>query len=228
MSGDLSLREALFSMGEETYKAFHSKLIPNVDSALVIGVRTPKLRALAKEIAGTQQASLFMNALPHTYYEENNLHTLLIEHSMDFDLAIGQVEAFLPYIDNWATCDCLRPKIFKKHRQQLLERIKHWIVSEHPYTIRFGLEMLMVHFLAEDFSPEYLELAVGVHHDAYYVRMMVAWYFATALAEQYDAAVVYLQERRLDRWVHQKTIQKAIESYRISTEQKEYLRTLRD
>lgn len=221
------VREQLFIMADEGHRAFHSKLIPNIDPALIIGVRMPQLRAYAKQFGKTPEARSFLSVLPHTYYEENNLHALLIEQLQAYDQLIAALDAFLPWVDNWATCDLLRPKVLKQHRSGLREQIRLWLASEHPYTVRFALEMLMVHFLEEDFCPEYLSWAAELDREEYYVRMMVAWYFATALAKQYDAALPFLQERRLARWTHNKTIQKAVESYRITEDQKNYLRTLR-
>lgn len=221
------IQEKLFSLADDDYRDFHSRLMPTVDPKLVIGVRVPKIRALAKETEKTQAAKDFIAVLPHKYYEENNLHSCLIAKIKDFDECMTEVERFLPFIDNWATCDMLSPKVFKKHRPELLERIKVWIRSEHTYTIRFGIEMLMSHFLDEDFSEEYPALAASVISDEYYVNMMIAWYFATALAKQYDTVLPYIEEHRLPEWVHRKTIQKAAESFRITDAQKKYLRTLR-
>ena len=192
-----------------------------------MGVRTPKLRAFAKAFAKTDMAEPYLNGLPHYYLEENGLHAFLIENIKDYDGAMARTEEFLPYIDNWATCDSLSPKVFKKHRPELIERIKTWITSERTYTVRYGLGMLMEHFLDEDFQPEQLDLAASVVSGEYYVNMMQAWYFATALAKQYDCAVEYIRERRLQEWVHNKTIQKSVESRRITPERKEYLKSLR-
>ncbi len=227
MSADLSIQERLLEMQDEGYRDFHSKLIPNIDPARVIGVRTPQLRAYAKELHETDAAQTFLSELPHKYYEENNLHAFLIGQMRQPARVFSHLELFLPHIDNWATCDALRPKVFKRCRPELLTHIFIWLESEHTYTVRFALEMLMIHFLDESFEPSFLELAAAVQEEDYYVRMMVAWYFATALAEQYESAVPYLEERRLERWTHNKTIQKAIESYRITPEQKSFLRTLR-
>ena len=221
------IRDDLFGMKDEGYQRFQSKLIPNIDAQLIIGVRTPELRRYSRQLYGTPAADEFLSALPHKYYEENNLHAFLLERIRDYDSLIDAIDAFLPYIDNWATCDGMRPKILKEHRHRLIGRIREWLCSEHPYTIRFGLEMLMLHYLEQDFDPEYPALAAGIMHEDYYVRMMVAWYFATALAFQYDAVIPYLENRVLSDWIHHKTIQKATESYRITPEQKAYLRTLR-
>ena len=209
------------------YQAFQSKLSPTMDPALVIGVRMPALRKLAKELAGTPDAEVFLKELPHRYYEENNLHGLLISALPDYAAAAAALEDFLPHVDNWATCDLLSPRAFRRHPPELPEQIRRWIRDERPYTVRFGLGMLMQFYLDGEFRPAYLDLAAGVRREEYYVRMMAAWYFATALAKQYDAAIPYLEERRLDRWTHNKTIQKAVESFRITPEQKAYLRQLR-
>ncbi len=210
----------LFKMQDPVYKAFQGRLMPTVEPSAIIGVRTPMLRAFAKGLRdGTEP---FLAALPHRYYEENNLHAFLINETADFDRCLGQVEAFLPYVDNWATCDGLRPKCFRKNRERLLPFIRRWMESAEPYTVRFGIEMLMVHFLDEDFFEESLNWVASVRSSEYYVQMMVAWYFATALAKQWDAALPYLE--RLPDWERRKTIQKAVESYRITPTQKDYLK----
>lgn len=201
--------------------------MPTVDPDTVIGVRMPALRKLAKDFAETPEAAEFLQALPHRYYEENNLHGLLISAMRDYGEAVAALDAFLPCVDNWATCDLIRPKVFQKHLPELLEKIEVWLASDRTYTVRFGLEMLMTCYLDDAFCPEYLELAAGVRSGEYYVNMMIAWYFATALAKQYDAALPYLRERRLDPWTHNKAIQKAIESCRVTDEQKVYLRILK-
>ena len=221
------IQNLLFDRQDAAYRDFQSKLMPTVDPELVIGVRMPALRKLAKELAGTQLAEDFLQQLPHRYYEENNLHGLLISAIPDYGAAVAALEAFLPHVDNWATCDLLSPKAFRAHPPELPDQIRRWAADPHPYTVRFGLGMLMSFYLDGEFRPEYLELAAGVRREEYYVRMMVAWYFATALAKQYDTALPYLEQRRLDRWTHNKTIQKAVESYRITPEQKAYLRSLR-
>ena len=213
-------------MQDLKYKAFHTKLIPTVDPDTVIGVRTPQLKAYAKSLKD-KDVSAFLSALPHKYYDENNLHGFLIMNIKDYAVGLAAIKAFLPCVDNWATCDLLRPVSFKSHRAELLEEIKLWLCSEHTYTIRFGLEMLMVHYLDDDFKAEYLEMAAKKRSEEYYVNMMLAWYYATALAKQWDATLPYIENRRLDTWVHNKTIQKAIESYRVTDVQKEYLRTLK-
>lgn len=221
------LREKLFALQDLKYREFNSKLMPTVDPETVIGVRTPDLRKLVKEFAKTPQAVEFMKCLPHEYYEENNVHGFIIETIKDYDEAIAQLEIFLPYIDNWATCDLISPKVFKKHLPELLEKIKEWTKSGETYTVRFGIEMLMSHYLDAEFKAEYLEIPASVKSDEYYVNMMIAWYFATALAKQYDAALPYIENARLDKWTHNKAIQKAVESYRITSEQKAYLKTLK-
>ena len=221
-----SIRNRLYDLQDSKYKDFHCKLIPTVAADTVIGVRTPALKAYAKELRNTE-LSTFLSDLPHQYYDENNLHALLIMGIRDFDTCLAAVKAFLPYVDNWATCDMLRPACFKAHKAELLEEIKAWLASPHTYTLRFSLEMLMLHFLDEDFENEYLEWLAEIRSEWYYVNMMLAWFYATALAKQWDATLPYIEKRRFDKWVHNKTIQKAIESYRVTDEQKAYLRTLR-
>lgn len=222
-----ALRDALFALQDINYKAFHEKLIPTVPPETVIGIRTPVLRRFASDYAKTLDAAEFRASLPHAYYEENNLHAFLIEKIRDFDQVLAALEAFLPYIDNWATCDALAPKVFAKHTDELLPHIESWIASEKTYTVRYGLGTLMRYYLDEHFKPEYLTLAAGVRSEEYYVNMMIAWFFATALAKQYDAALQILSEHRLDVWTHNKAIQKARESYRITDAQKAYLSTLK-
>lgn len=222
------VQERLFGLQDVKYREFSSKLTPTIDTEKVIGIRTPELRKLAREIAKMPESREFLKILPHFYYEENNLHGFLIEQIKDYEECMEEVEVFLPYIDNWATCDLISPKVFKKHLPELLEKIKEWMASEHTYTIRFGIEMLMRYYLEKDsFSEEYLEMVAAIRSEEYYVNMMIAWYFATALAKQYDATIPYMEQRKLDRWTHNKTIQKAVESYRVSDEQKVYLRSLR-
>lgn len=223
----MSIRETLFSLREEKFAAFQAKLIPNVAPERVIGVRTPALRKLAKTLRGNGQAEEFLKALPHEFFEENNLHAFLLCEMKDFEACVQAVEDFLPYVDNWATCDQMSPGVFRKNKQALLPHIRSWIASERCYTRRFGIGMLMSHFLDEDFREEYLSLVSDIRSEEYYVNMMIAWYFATALAKQYEAALPYLENRRLDPWVHNKAIQKAVESFRVSDAQKAYLRTLK-
>ena len=223
----MSIRETLFSLREEEYAAFQAKLIPNVAPERVIGVRTPALRKLAKTLRGSGQAEEFLKALPHEFFEENNLHAFLLCEMKDFEACVQAVEDFLPYVDNWATCDQMSPGVFRKNKQALLPPIRRWIASEQCYTRRFGIGMLMSHFLDEDFREEYLSLVSDIRSEEYYVNMMIAWYFATALAKQYEAALPYLENRRLDPWVHNKAIQKALESFQVSDGHKTYLKTLK-
>ena len=223
----MSIRETLFSLREEKYAAFQARLIPNVAPERVIGVRTPALRKLAKTLRGSGQAEEFLKALPHEFFEENNLHAFLLCEMKDFEACVQAVENFLPYVDNWATCDQMSPGVFRKNKQALLPHIRRWIASEQCYTRRFGIGMLMSHFLDEDFREEYLSLVSDIRSEEYYVNMMIAWYFATALAKQYEAALPYLENRRLAPWVHNKAIQKAVESFRVSDGHKAYLRTLK-
>ena len=222
-----AVRERLFALQDPAYRAFQAKLIPNQAPDSVIGVRTLALRALAKELSGSGEAAAFLEALPHPYFDENQLHAFLISVGRDFSAVLENVEAFLPHVDNWATCDQLSPRVFRAHRAELLPHIRVWLASSYPYTVRFAVGMLMAHYLDDAFDPEYPALVAAVRSGDYYVNMMAAWYFATALAKQYDAVIGYLEERRLPVWTHNKTIQKAVESRRIPEEQKTYLRTLR-
>ncbi len=221
------LQKQLFELQDIKYKEFHSKLIPGVDPDSVIGIRVPVLRAFAKSYAKTEEAESFIQTLPHQYYEENNLHMMLITSIKEYDRCLREIRRFLPYINNWATCDFPEPKCFKKHKEELLPVIRSWIASGETYTVRYGIGMLMRLYLDAYFKPEYLQLAADVRSEEYYVNMMIAWYFATALAKQWEATIPYLEKRQLSDWVHRKTIQKAIESYRITDEQKVYLKTLR-
>lgn len=221
------IQATLFQHQDMKYRDFHAKLIPTVDPQTIIGVRTPVLRGFAKELYKDHDFSDFLADLPHKYYDENQLHAFLIAQIKDFDLCIDELNKFLPFVDNWATCDQMSPKIFKKHKDQLWEQINIWIHSEHPYTVRFAVGMLMQLFLEGNFDPQYPKMVLEVHSEEYYVKMMIAWYFATALAKQYDAIIPILEHKSLDPWTHNKTIQKALESYRITDQQKNYLRTLR-
>ena len=221
------LEKKLFEMQDLKYRDFHSRLLPGIDKETIIGIRTPELRKFTKEYAKTPEADLFMQELPHRYYEENNMHMMIASWIKDYEKCLAQVKRFLPYVNNWATCDLPAPKTFAKHKDELLPEIGSWIASDETYTIRYGIGMLMTFYLDEDFRPEYLKMAADVESEEYYVNMMIAWYFATALAKQWDATIPYLKERKLPEWVHRKTIQKAIESYRITPEQKVYLKTLR-
>lgn len=222
-----NLQAELFILADEDYKKFHSKLIPNISPDKIIGIRTPILRKISKEIYKSSDKDLFLNSLPHEYYEENNLHAMLIEQIKDYDTAVRRTEEFLPYIDNWATCDIFSPPVFKKYPAELYKKIKLWLRSEHTYTKRFAITKLMSLYLDENFKEEHLSLVSEIRSDEYYVNMAIAWYFATALAKQYKASLPYLANHKLNTWAHNKTIQKAVESYRISSEQKEYLKTLK-
>lgn len=221
------IRSRLFTLQDKDYATFQAKLIPTVEAKSIIGVRTPELRALAKEFYKAGGYEKFLKALPHKYFDENQLHAFLISLEKEFDVAITRLTDFLPYIDNWATCDQLSPKVFKKHLEALLPYIKTWLSSDHTYTVRFAIGMLMQFYLDEAFLPEYLEMVASVVSEEYYIRMEIAWYFATALSKQYESASPYLTEQRLDPWTHKKTIQKAVESNRITPEQKTFLKTLR-
>lgn len=222
-----NVQRELFAMQDLKYRDFHAKLMPTVNKDTVIGVRTPELRKFAKEYGKTEEAKIFLQVLPHQYYEENNLHGLLIEQIKDYDQCIEELERFLPYIDNWATCDLLAVRTVKKQLDLFVKEIYRWMESKHTYTIRFGMNMLMRYYLEDEFKLEYPEKVAAVRSEEYYVNMMRAWYFATALAKQYEKILPFLEEQRMDVWTHNKTIQKATESYRITPEQKEYLRTLR-
>ncbi len=221
------IRQRLFEMQDLGYRDFHAALIPNVEKEKIIGVRTPALRKYARELRGSAEAEEFLRELPHEFYDENNLHGMLISELKDYADCVAALDRFLPCVDNWATCDLTSPKVFKKHRAELLEDIRRWIASGETYTVRFGIEMLMTHFLDEDFKEEYLAWVAELRSEEYYVRMMQAWYFATALAKQYEAAVVTIEQKRLERWTHNKAIQKARESFRVSDERKAYLKTLK-
>lgn len=215
---------ALWQAQDTDYKLFHEKLVPNIDPDRIIGVRIPVIRKMAKQL-GSQQS--FLSELPHSFYEEYQLHACMLNNIRDFDTALIAVNAFLPYVDNWATCDILNPIAFKKNPSRLIPYAMEWAKSEKTYTMRFGVEMLMNHCLSEYFSPAQSDLVAGLRPEDYYGKMMIAWYFATALAKQYDIILPYLQNHLLERWTHNKTIQKAVESYRITPEQKEYLKSLR-
>lgn len=223
----MEIQSRLFELQDKAYAEFQSRLTPNIPRELFIGVRVPEARSLAKKYMKEDESEIFLNSLPHHYYDENILHALLISEIKDYENCVEKIEIFLPYVDNWAVCDIISPKVFKKHKPELLERIKVWALSEHSYTCRFGLEMLMSHFLDESFKPEYLEIPAAVESEEYYVRMMIAWFFATALAKQWRESIVYLENSRLDVWSHNKTVQKACESYRIKDEQKLYLKKLK-
>ena len=219
--------DRLLDMQDLSYRDFSAKLLPTVSRECILGVRVPLLRRYAKELAQTAQAEAFMRELPHKYLEENHLHSFLIGQMRDVNQCYAALDAFLPYVDNWAVCDSLRPRVLAHDRARLFEKIQEYLQSEHPYTVRFGIEMLMLYYLDEHFDPAHLALVATVQSGEYYVNMMIAWYFATALAGQWEATLPYLQGRRLPAWVHAKTIQKAVESYRITPEQRAVLRALR-
>lgn len=221
------IRKKLFALRDEKYRDFQSKLIPNIAPDTVIGVRTPALRTYAKEISARENVAEFLADVPHRYFDENQLHAFCICRLNDFDRCMEEVERFLPFVDNWATCDQLSPKVFKKNRSALLLHIQKWLASGKTYTVRFAIGMLMAHFLDEDFDRSYLQTVSQIRSDEYYVNMMIAWYFATALAKQYDAALAFIENRALSPWTHNKAIQKSVESYRITAEQKAYLKTLK-
>lgn len=227
MTAVTEIRTELMRLRDPDYREFQSKLIPTVDPETVIGVRTPELRALAKRLAKRPETEAFLAELPHWYFDENQLHGFLISGMRDYERCIAALERFLPFVDNWATCDQMSPKVFRTHRAELLPYIRRWLESGETYTVRFALGMLMEHYLDADFAPEYPALAASVRSDEYYVNMMIAWYFATALAKQYDTVLPYLKQHRLAAWTHNKTIRKAVESYRIPPERKAYLKTLK-
>ena len=222
------IQKELFALQDTAYRDFQAKLIPNLENGSMIGVRTPALRKLAKQMARREDIGVFLETLPHTYFDENQLHAFIISERKDFAQCVTELAAFLPFIDNWATCDQMSPRVFKKHRQELLPYIREWIASDETYTARFGVGMLMTHFLDGDFDKTYPQMVSEIRSEEYYVNMMIAWYFATALAKQYEAVLPYIEEKRLETWTHNKAIQKAVESYRITPEQKGHLRKLKE
>lgn len=222
-----SIEERLYELQDKKYRDFTIKLSPTVDPDTVIGVRLPALRALAKELRSNKAAEEFMAVLPHRFFEENHLHSFLLHDIRDFNEAVREVERFLPYVDNWAVCDSIRVKAFEKYPERLMPYIDKWIASDHTYTVRCGVLCMMTYLLNENFSAEQLEKAAVIQSDEYYINMMRAWYFATALAKQYEATLPFIENDRLDKWTHNKTIQKAVESYRVTDEHKAYLKTLR-
>ena len=223
----MTVYERLLKVQDKEYRDFQIKLVPNISPDAMIGVRTPDMRNIAKEVFKSDERDAFLKELPHKFYEENLVHFFLIAMIKDFDECVKAVDEFLPYVDCWPVSDQATPKSFKKNHEKLLPHIKKWIASDHVYTARFGIRMLMNEFLGEDFRLEYLEWVAAVKREEYYIKMMVAWFFATALAKRYDESVVFIEERRLEPWTHRKAIQKAVESFRVSDEHKEYLRTLR-
>lgn len=217
----------LYSFQDSKYRKMQIRIIPSIDSESIIGVRTPELKSMAKNLLKTGEYKRFLEELPHTYFEENQLHAFIISGMKDLSGCLEALEKFLPYVDNWATCDQMSPKIFKKNKEVLLTYIKKWIESNHPYTIRFGVEMLMTHFLDDDYDPVYPEMVSKIRSEEYYVNMMIAWYFATALAKQYESVIPFIEKKRLDDWTHNKAIQKCVESRRITEEHKIYLKSLK-
>lgn len=221
------IRKELKKLQDNGYREMQVTIIPTLEADSIIGVRTPALRQLAKELAKREDISEFLSDLPHKFFEENQLHAFILSGMKDAESCIRLVDEFLPYVDNWATCDQMSPKVFKKHKQLLLEYVDKWIRSEHTYVKRFAIGMLMEHFLDEDFKTSYLTKVSKIRSEEYYVNMMIAWYFATALAKQYEDTLPFIEKQKLDKWTHNKSIQKAVESYRITQEQKEYLKTLK-
>ncbi|MBR2381492.1 MAG: DNA alkylation repair protein [Clostridia bacterium] len=218
----------LYEMQDIKYRDFTSRLIPNISPDSMIGVRLPQVKKLAKELYKNGEYVSFISTLPHTYFEEYHLHCYIISEIKDFEVFINELDKLLPHIDNWSVCDSLRPKCFVKNKEKVLIYIKKWLKGEHIYTQRFAIEMLMVHYLNDDFKAEYLDLVANVNGGDYYLKMMVAWYFATALAKQYKATLPYIENRHIkDKWTHNKAIQKALESYRVSEDKKAYLKTLK-
>ncbi len=221
------ITDELFSLQDKKYRDMQVKIIPNIDSESIIGVRTPELRTLAKKMVKENNYFEFLNNLPHKYFDENQLHAFIVSEIKDYDECISYVNKFLPYVDNWATCDQMSPKAFKKNTDILLDEINDWLNSKELYTVRFAIGCLMQYYLDERFDSKYLKMVSKVKSDEYYLQMMIAWYFATALAKQYDATIPYIENKKLSKWIHNKTIQKSIESYRISQDKKDYLRTLK-
>ena len=223
----MDITERLLELADANYAKFQAKLVPNIKVENIIGIRVPVARKFARQFIKEDDCKDFLKALPHHYYDENIIHALLLSEIKNYDECIELLDKFLPYVDNWAVCDIISPKVFKKGRSHLISDIKRWVMDKHEYTIRFGIEMLMSHFLDEDFKEEYLEIPASLSSKEYYVNMMIAWYFATALAKKWDESLKYIKENRLDKWTHNKTIQKSVESYRISDERKAILRGLR-
>ncbi len=216
--------QTLFALKDSEYRDFQARLIPTVSKDTIIGVRVPQLRKVASNLIKNNAYGEFFEELPHKYYDENMLHSILISKIKDFDKAMKATDDFLPFIDNWAVCDTLSPKVFSENKKELLNRIKNWCDSKETYTCRFGIKMLMSHFLDKDFKPEYLSIPAKIKSDEYYVNMMIAWYYATALAKKWDQTIPYIDNRTLEQWIHNKTIRKSIESLRVTPEQKSYLR----
>lgn len=223
----MNIKKELLKYQDKKYLDFTSKLIPNVDKKNIIGVRLPDIKIIAKKIYLNEDYQKFLDSLPHKYHEENLIHIFIINLIKDYDKCIKEIEKFLPYINNWAVCDSLKPKVLKKNKKDLINFVNKYIKSKHPYSIRYAISILMNHFLEEDYNPKYLKLVSNIKHDDYYVKMMMAWYYSVALVKQYEDTIKYLENKKLDRFVHNTTIQKAIDSYRINDDKKEYLRKLR-
>lgn len=221
------IKQKLISLSDTKYKEFHSKLMPTIDSSTVLGVRVPLIRKYAKEINATPLAQNFLKELPHQYYEENNLHAFLLEKITNYPILIKELNEFLPFVDNWATCDMMSPKCFKAHKSELLMQIKIWLDSNHTYTVRYAIKCLMQHFLEDNFKEEHLKLVSKIKSEEYYVNMMIAWFFQEAITKQYDSAIIYLENKVLSPFVHNKTISKCCDSFRISNDKKQYLKSLR-
>ena len=221
------IREELHKHQDLKYRDLQIKILPSVKPDAIIGVRTPELRSYAKELAKRDDIHEFLKDLPHKFFDEDQLHAFILSGMKDYEKCIAETEVFLPYVNNWATTDQMSPTVFKRHRTELLKHVNKWIKSKKTYTIRFGIGMLMEHFLDEDFDIKYPETVAKIRSDEYYVNMMIAWYFATALAKQYDAVLPFIENKKLDTWTHNKAIQKSVESYRITPEQKTYLKTLK-
>ena len=221
------IQQELFALKDTKFRDFQAKLIPSVSIDSMIGVRTPQIRKMAKDYYKSDDLTGFLKNLPHKYFEENQLHAFILSEMKNIDECLLELDRFLPYIDNWATCDQLSPKCFKNNKDRLISKIDEWLESDNAYTVRFAIKSIMENFLADDFKTDYLDKVASVKREEYYVKMMISWFFATALAKQYDKAIAYLEEKRLDLWVHNKTIQKAVESYRITDEQKRYLKSLK-
>lgn len=223
----MKIEKLLFKLQDKKYKEFQSKLLPNIDNDKVIGVRVPEIRKLARELSGSIESKEFLKDLPHKFYDENILHAVLTSDIKNYKKCIDELERFLPYIDNWAVCDIIAPKVFKRNKDLLINKIYEWVYSNSTFISRFGIKMLMTHFLDEDFEVKFLKIPIDIHTDEYYLKMMIAWFYATALAKQWDDAIIILENRVLDKWIHNKTIQKARESLRLTKIQKEYLKTLK-
>lgn len=221
------IQDRLFELQDLEYKEFHSKLMPTVCEEKIIGVRVPQLRKFAKELNKSEYKTEFLSTLPHKYYEEDNLHAFLIEQIKDFDECISALDNFLLFVDNWATCDMMAPKVLGKSPEKLYEKIEEWVKSSHTYTVRFAVVTLMKFFMNERLDEKHLKLISSIKSDEYYINMAIAWYFATALSSNWEMVIPYIEKQKLDKWIHNKTVQKAVESYRITKEQKEYLKTLK-